>query len=385
MPASRGYRSDRLRRRRRSRVERSQAWLLFVLAGVVAFAAVLAAWYVAGRLSGEEPAPERSGFLAAIQLTVPGEDGPVAALLAVQDPDGGDPGVYLVPSDLLLEGPNGEYVFAADAMAARELAADLGRIVDAPVDAVYTVPVSALAEWAGTSELHVDLEEPVSVDVQGDVLVVEDDDAVSVADLPAIFSSPGGNRRELTTLQTALVDAALEAAALRPAAERRRLTGASPSPSDDRATLAEVVARITSGTAVVETFPAGTRVAEGQFAFVPKPAEIQAGITRRSPAYDAAVTVQVLNGSGRVGAGEAVIERLASLDVNLPAPLNADSFSYEQTQILAGAETLPVARDIRAILGRGVVLDGPDLPQGMVQVIVGHDFKAQESGTKDQP
>ncbi|NLE21622.1 MAG: LytR C-terminal domain-containing protein [Actinobacteria bacterium] len=385
MPASRGYRSDRLRRRRRSRVERSQAWLLYVLAGAVAFAAVLGAWYVAGRLTGEEPAPERSGFLAAVQLTVPGEDGPVAALLAVQDPEGGDPGVYLIPPDLLLEGPNGEYVFAADAMAAGDLAADLGRVVDAPIDAVHTVPVSDLGEWAGTTELQVDLEKPVSVDLQSGVLVVKDGGTVSVADLPAVFSSPGANRRELTALQTAVVDAALEAAALRPVAERRRLTGSSASPSVEGATLADVVARMTSATAVVETFPAGTRVAEGQFAFVPKPAEIQANITRRSPAYDAAVTVQVLNGSGRVGAGEAVVEKLASLDVDLPAPLNADSFSYAQTQILAGAETLPVARDIRAILGRGVVLDGPDLPDGMVQVIVGHDFKAQESGTKDQP
>ena len=158
----------------------------------------------------------------------------------------------------------------------------------------------------------------------------------------------------------------------------------SPSPQAGPA-LSEVLGRITAGSAVVERFPAGTRVAEGQFAFVPDAEEIQAGITRRSPAYHADVTVQVLNGSGKVGVGEAVVERLASLDVNLPAPLNADSFSYKQTQILAGADTLPVARDIRAILGRGVVLDGPDLPEGTVQVIVGDDFQAPQSGTKDQP
>jgi hypothetical protein len=97
------------------------------------------------------------------------------------------------------------------------------------------------------------------------------------------------------------------------------------------------------------------------------------------------VTVQVFNGSGRLGVGRAVVERLASLDVNLPEPLNADSFSYAQTEILAGPETLPVARDIRAILGRGVVLDGPGLPKGTVQVIVGDDFDAQQSSTKDQP
>jgi hypothetical protein len=80
-----------------------------------------------------------------------------------------------------------------------------------------------------------------------------------------------------------------------------------------------------------------------------------------------------------------VVERLASLDVNLPAPLNAESFSYKQTQIIAGPDTLPAARDIRAILGRGVVLDGPELPEGTVQVIVGDDFEASQSGTKDQP
>ena len=136
---------------------------------------------------------------------------------------------------------------------------------------------------------------------------------------------------------------------------------------------------------MVERFPAGTRVAEGQFAFVPDPEEIMAGITRRSPAYHADVTVEVRNGSGKIGVGEAVVERLASLDVNLPAPLNADSFSYAQTQILAGADTLPVARDIRAILGRGVVLDGTDLPKGTIRVIVGDDFQPPQSSPKDQP
>ena len=91
------------------------------------------------------------------------------------------------------------------------------------------------------------------------------------------------------------------------------------------------------------------------------------------------------NGSGKVGVGEAVVERLSSLDVNLPAPLNADSFSYRQTQIVAGPDTLAVARDIRAILGRGVVLDGPNLPKATVQVIVGDDFHAPQPSPEEQP
>ena len=138
MPRTKGYRSDRLRRRRRSRVERSQAWILYLLAAAVAFAAVLGAWYVAGRFSKDEPAAEKSGYLAAIQLTAPGQDRRSPRCWSSRTRLGGDPGVYLVPPDLLLEGPNGEYVFAADAMATGTLPADLGRVVNAPIDAVYT-------------------------------------------------------------------------------------------------------------------------------------------------------------------------------------------------------------------------------------------------------
>ena len=234
---------------------------------------------------------------------------------------------------------------------------------DAPIDAVYTVPVSDLGRWAGAGELQVALDRPVAADVNGHTQMVEDGDTVAIADLPAIFADSGTDRLDSTALQVALVKSALEAAALRPAGERAALAGVSPSPQAGPA-LSEVLGRITAGSAVVEQFPARTRVAEGQFAFVPDAQEIQAGITRRAPAYHSDVTVQVLNGSGRIGVGEAVVERLASLDVNLPKPLNADSFSYQATPLMAGADTLQVARDIRAILGRGVVLDGPDLPTG---------------------
>ncbi len=384
MQTGKGYRSDRLRRRRRSRVERSQAWLLYLLAGGVAFVAVLGAWHIADPLFGDRAETAQPGYLAALQLTVPDREAPAAALLVVRDATGARPGVYLVPPDLLLEGPHGEYVFAEDAMAAGDLAADLGRVVRVPVDAVFTVPVSVLGRWSGSVGLQVDLDATVNVGLGGDTLTVEDGDTVATADLPAIFAAADGDREDACRLQVALVGAALEAAALRPEEERHTLTGPSPSTLSQPA-LAAVVADIVSGEAVVECFPADTRVAEGQFAFVPLAEEVQAHITRRSPAYDAAVTVQVLNGSGRIGVGQAVVERLSGLDVSLPEPLNADSFSYAQTEIITGREMLPVARDIRAILGRGVVLNGPGLPARTIQVIVGADFEAQQSSPKDQP
>lgn len=110
-----------------------------------------------------------------------------------------------------------------------------------------------------------------------------------------------------------------------------------------------------------------------------------ADITRKAPGYRGRATVLVRNGTGTVGIGEAVRRRLSVLDVDLPPSANADSFDYRQTQILAGRGALTVAEDVRAILGRGVVLDGTDLPSDQVVVIVGGDVRLKNVETKDQP
>lgn len=387
MPKRNSYRTERLRRRRRSAVARSQAWFLYALAAAVAFAAVFGAWYVVTRWSGGEEPVERRGYVVALELTVADNDDPVAGVLVVQDPQEGDPAVYLVPPDMLLEGPNGEYVFAGDAMSAGTFRRDLERVVGAPVDAVYRLPVAELGRWAATDELVVALERPVGVDLASGARTYKDGDSVAASDIPSIFSATGVDRRDMVTLQTALLDSTLQAAALRSDDVRDRLGGESgrPSSSAGGPALASIIGSMTSGKASIELLPSSSRTAEGQFAFIPDAARIMADITRRAPDYKADVTVQVLNGSGAVGAGQAALERLTSLDVNLPPPVNADSFSYRHTQILASPDALPVARDIRAILGRGVVLDGPDLPPATIEVIVGSDLKASQPESKDQP
>ena len=376
MQGSKGYRTQRLRRRRRSSVERSQAWLLYVLAAAVAFFAVLGAWYLASRLSSGEEQPPRKGYIAVLQLTAEGVKDPIGALLVVQDPTGRDPGVYIIPTDLLLEGPSGEYVFMADAMSAGTFKADLERLINAPLDAVYRVPVTDIARWAGAEEFKVELKSPATIDLPGGTRDFKNGDAVKASEIPEIFQAPGLDRYDTVALQAAVLKSALGIAALRPDGERTPLGGTASASPEGSPSLARIIDRITQGNAQVERFPTVSRVAEGQFAFIVDPDGVMSGITRRAPDYEADVTVRVLNGCGRVGVGQAAIDRLSTLDVNLPPAANADSFGYRQTQILCGPETLPLARDIRAILGRGVVLDGADLPPGTIEVIVGADFEA---------
>jgi hypothetical protein len=388
MPAPKGYRVDRLRRRRRTRAELWQAWVLYALAAVVAFGAVFGAWYLGSRWLKKPQQQTKAGYLTLVTLKAPGSGGPVAAALVVKDAADGATALYVIPKELLLEGPNGEYVFAGDAMAAGTLKQDLQRVVHATIDAQYELPLSVFGDLAAAGEYQLSLPDPVELDLAGTKRTFEDRAIVSASEVAALFSASGPTGYDAARMQEALWKAVLEAAALRPdnvrAEAARAAAGRVPGGADSRY-LVDALKGLTGGDAVVARIPSDSRVAEGQFAFLPKADDIMAEITRRAPGFRSRYTVVVRNGSGRVGVGEAVAERLAILDVNLPTPTNADTFDYRQTQILPGSQALPVAEDIRAILGRGVVLDGTDVPPDTVVVIVGADTKLKHTEPKDQP
>jgi hypothetical protein len=387
MPAPKGYRVDRLRRRRRTRAELWQAWVLYILAGVVAFGAVFGAWYLGSRWLKKPEEQRKPGHLTLVTLTAPGSGGPVSAALVVKDAVTGATALYVIPKELLLEGPDGEYVFAGDAVVAGTLKQDLQRVVHATIDAQYQLPLSALGDLAAAGEYQLSLPDPVELDLAGTQRTFEDRAIVSASEVPSLFAASGPSGYDAARMQEALWKAVLEAAALRPDDVRAKAARAAAGRASggDSWYLVDALKGLTGGDAVVARIPSDSRVAEGQFAFLPKADDIMAEITRKAPGFRSRYTVVVRNGSGRVGVGEAVAKRLAILDVNLPSPTNADSFDYRQTQILPGSRALPVAEDIRAILGRGVVLDGTDVPPDTVVVIVGADTKLEHTEPKDQP
>jgi hypothetical protein len=370
-------------------VERRQAVVLYVLAVVVAFGAVLGAWYVAARFLGdgeEERAPARLTLVTLTAAPDPGKA--VAAALIVRDPAIPGSTLYVIPRELLLAGPGGEYVFAADSMATGDLQADLERVMGVPVDAAYTLPASALGEIADVDALQVELGRPVALLRNGVEHAYKDRVVIAASEITEMAATSGSGGYDGTTVQEGLWTAVLQAGALRPGSARSQTVGAiasGASGSSDSRYLEEALNGLLSGEATVARMPSTSRVAEGQFAFVPDPEGIMAGITRKGSGYHSRFTVVVRNGSGKVGIGEAVARRLATLDVNLPATGNADRFDYRQTRILAGSGALSVAEDIRVILGRGVVLNGADVAPDTVLVIVGADLEAEDLKPKDQP
>ncbi|HEY5388558.1 MAG TPA: LytR C-terminal domain-containing protein [Thermoleophilia bacterium] len=388
MPTRKGYRVDRLHRRRRTKAELWQAWVLYALAAVVAFAAVLGAWYLGSRWLKKPEAQRQASHLTLVTLTAPGSGEPVAVALVVKDGNAGSTALYVIPKELLLEGPKGEYVFAGDAMTAGTLKQDLQRVVGARIDAQYQMPFAALGDLTPAGEFQLSLPQPVTLNVAGTDRTFKEGTFVSASEVPTLFAASGPTGYDAARMQEALWRAVLDAAALRPGDVRGQAARAAArraSGSADAWYLDDALKALTSGDAVVAGFPSTSRVAEGQFAFLPNADEIMAEITRRAPGFRSRYTVVVRNGSGRVGVGNAIAERLAVLDVNLPAPTNADTFGYHTTRILPGSRALTVAEDIRAILGRGVVLEGTNVPPDTVVVIVGDDATRTTTEPKDQP
>ena len=362
--------------------------MLYVLAVVVAFGAVVGAWYVAARFLGdgeEERAPAR---LTLVTLTAPDSGKAAAAALIVRDPTTSSYTLYVIPPDILLTGPGGEYVFAVDSMATGYLQADLERVIGAQVDAAYVLPASVLDDLADVDALQVELARPVTLRREGVEHAYEDRMVIAASEIADMATRSRSGGYDGTTIQEGLWTAVLQAGALRSESARSQTVGAiasGASGTSDRRYLEESLEGLFAEDATVARMPSTSRVADGQFAFVPDPEGIMAGITRRSFGYHSRFTVVVRNGSGKVGIGEAVAQRLATLDVNLSAAGNADRFGYRQTRILAGSGALSVAEDIRAILGRGVVLDGASVAPDTVLVIVGEDLKAGDLKPKDQP
>ena len=294
--------------------------------------------------------------------------------------------MYVVPRDLCSRGRT-----ASSVRRRRHGGGTLNRIcervVDAGIDAQYQLSLAALGELTAAGELSLAARSG-ALDAGGATRTFEDRAIVSVSELPALFSASGPSgedrracRRPSGRRCSTPPPCARTTCALRPSAPPPREPRAAP-------TLGTRVTRCAGSRMARPWWTASlrsSRVAEGQFAFVPKVDDIMAEITRKAPDFRSRYTVVVQQRQRTRGRRLGRRRAAGHPGHESPTPTNADTFDYRQTQILAGSRALPVAQDIRAILGRGVVLDGADVPPDTVVVIVGADTEPTNTEPKDQP
>lgn len=380
--AGRGYRVRRLRERRREMVRRGQLAVLAVLAGAVALGAVLGSYWLTKYLSREESPVDARQSLTLLTFGAAANGPRPIACLALFDQGRGGWSLYTLPRTLLLEGSQGEYVMAGDVMGGDRLRTNVRRLVGTGIAHDVRLPYAVLRALAGSGRVTLELAQPCTLRVGGVWRTYRGEVRLEMAQLPNLLGARGETGEDEDTLARAALQAVFAAGALQPADVRRTTVADSVArgggTEDERTAAAQVLSGLLESRVRVERIPSAGTVNQGQFVFRADRSRVLAEVTRSVPGYAAAYTVYVRNGTGRIGVADAVRLKLAALDVNLPAAANAESFDYRQTEILAGSEALAVAQDIRAILGRGVVLRGENLPAKALVVIVGADLKAED-------
>ena len=374
-----GYRRQRLDQQRAQRLGTWQSVTLYVLAGVVALAAVLGSIYLAHRLTAKHVKPTDASFLGLVTVGT-GEPGrqPVSALVLYEKADNAS-NFFLVPRSTLLVGDHGEYLLAGDVMAQPAYTRYLARVVGAPIQYRMALSYADLERLTGEADLDVTLTSPVTVQLNGVWRTYQGEFTLPGGLLTAALSANGQSGPQEALFEAAVLRAALQAAATRqPSARASAVSAVTSRDGAAAADARDILTGLLTSHLWVGQLPANGQTNEGQFVYRPDPAQIMAQITRRTPGFVARYTVQVENGSGEIGVGQLALRRLAVLDVNLPAPVNAPSFTYRQTQIVAGSQALAVAQQVRAILGRGVVLGDTQLPATSVVVIIGKDLTAKD-------
>lgn len=373
-----GYRAQRLARRR---AERSRSWqsiALYVLAGAVAFAAVIGSVYLARRLTAKHVGVTDTSFIALVRM---GESkagtGPLSALLLYDKPKQSY-SLFTIPRSTLLVGLQDEYLLAGDITVQPEYATVMGKLIKAPIQYQLDLSYSDLQKLAGTAQLDVELARPAAIQLGGAWRTYRGRFSLPTSMLAAALSAPGKTGTEEAEYDMAVLRSVFEAGAMNRAGASAAVAAVAAGDGTKPADARTILSAMLGGHVWIGMLPATGRVSEGQFVYRPDNDQILAQITRRAPGYRSKYTVQIQNGSGLAGIGDLVAKRLAILDVNLPQPRNADSFDYRRTQIYAGSDAYGVAGDVRAILRRGAVLRGADLPPTGIVVIVGKDLKPSE-------
>ena len=381
MAKSNGYRSQRLLTRHTQRAQRTQSLVLYLLAVVVAFAAVYGAAHVARRWAHKPAAPASPGYLALVTFGVGEADRQPMAVLVVYRRLGDSASVYVIPRSLLLEGPNGEYVFAGDEMGTKAFQDDLERLVGVPIDTVIDLPYSALEQMAGDQPLWVKPDDAFSLELDGAVRTFKDRFAVKRDGIAALVSAVGKTGADESAVGLAVARAALQVVALQPDDAREALLQGIAQTTNRKSgsiPAKDVLAALVKGGEMMRRIPSRGDISFGQFAYRPDRDAVMSQITRLAPGHRTEFTVLIRNGSGALGIGEAVAESLTVLDVNLLPPTNADTFDHRETEIRTGSAALAVAQQIRGILGSGAVLNDPTLPSTTVMIITGSDLKAKD-------
>ena len=328
-----------------------------------------------------------SGESRSVLVTLGDEEGAVAFVLFVSDPDG-PPVALVLPQDLLAAVPGyGEFrlvdafTFGGPDLVALSLANEFG----VRVDSVAGLPPGSISGG---------LLGPVAVDLSVPLFVESEDGSVDRV-LPAgaaeiapdlveslLVVAGAGDQFEWIQRQGSAWRSVLAAIAEAPTVADRIV-----SLGTGGAGAADLMVTVAgSEDAILATIPVSSAESvTGADALIPSPDQADDFVRTRFDHLllrpEGRPRIEVLNGNGQIGATADVAAILVRAGYRIVRTDNADDFDYADTLVIAqGDRNEPIARDVLDLIGRGLLFLEVRAPSGVVDVsiIVGQDIPSGE-------
>ncbi|HUQ38671.1 MAG TPA: LCP family protein [Acidimicrobiales bacterium] len=384
LPPGAGVRA--LRRRHQRQVRRQR--LMFLLAGLVALAAV---FYGISLLPDDGDAPPTPDEAAAVAEPThlprvllahrPGPDGG-AKSLAVFAPEAKGGSVVLIPTGTMAEVPSLGLEAVGKALelgGPSRLLGTVENLLGVEIEDVVLVDDAGLSDIvAPLGSLVVDVPSRVErVDEAGTVEVLYEPGRVDVrpGEVPALLSVRGrADEINLVARQQAFWQALLTRLRENP---DHRIGGP--------ASFRRAMKRLTAAESEVRTVPVqslGRGETEADELYQVREADLARVVKLSFPGDSAALgrpRVQILNGTGELELAPKVVDKLRAARVRVTLTGNANSFDHDTTEIVFyDRRKQAVAERVRKALGTGrLVFSRRPLDVVDVTVIVGKDFAAK--------
>lgn len=382
-----GYRSSRLSSRQQEKRRRLVTRIL--LAGIVVAILVFLAVFLQVRSRGEsEAAPEISAGdgSGTVIITASDESGGLSQLALLVPEEQGGFSLYTIPARTIADTPGfgfqqlGQVIGLGGQQLLDQTVANLLQVpVQYHIQLAYPT-LEIAAEQAGSINFRTD--RPLSLAAGSETInLAAGDNPTGAQRAIALLKGSAVNGQAGPKIQPLFYQGLHDSLLLKSEADRKALAGllAKRLETDlDEDAFVDLFLAVTTPDRPFGVWPLPVRIAgtgDGWY-LEPLPAEVEMLMTGNS--QDAAIILEIHNGTDTAGIVEAAAERLAALRYSTSLEPDPSGVDFENTQIRVGSEALAAGARVRDILGKGIVIKDDYMEKRQITVIIGRDISLAE-------
>lgn len=389
-----GFRSRRLASARQEK--RGRRTRLIFMVGIITAAAVFVSVFLIIRAgSGDEvvvlePAIIDDPGSGNVILMEKDENGRLSELLVLAGAGQGGYGLMTIPARTVVQTPAAGFqrldnLYESNGQAQIDQA--LADLLQVPIR--YHVSFShdalgAALEQAGVINFRTDQELTIGQNSGGSTLTLSPgDNSIAPAQAATLIQAANGDRRDGPKVQAIFFLALHDALMAKPESDRKRLATellTKIQTDMDGGDFTDLFLTVTAPGRSFAVSPLPVRAAGAGSSWYFEPAMDKLGPLTGNFGPDAAMQLEIRNGTELAGIVEAAATRLEKLQFPTTLTPDPSGVNYEITQIRCGSDAVSAGNQVRDLLGGGNVIKDESMEKQQIIVIIGKDLSVALTG-----